>query len=50
MAVGQEGGGHLGRDDLGTLVLIPRIAESVSIPVVASGGLAMEGDIWLLLP
>lgn len=39
MAVGQEGGGHLGRDDLGTLVLIPRIAESVSIPVVASGGI-----------
>lgn len=39
MAVGQEGGGHLGRDDLGTMVLIPRVVESVSIPVLASGGI-----------
>lgn len=39
MAVGQEGGGHIGRDDLGTLVLIPRVVDSVSIPVVASGGI-----------
>lgn len=39
MAVGQEGGGHLGRDDVGTMVLIPRIVDSVSIPVIASGGI-----------
>lgn len=39
MAVGQEGGGHIGRDDLGTFVLIPRVVDSVSIPVVASGGI-----------
>lgn len=39
VAVGQEGGGHIGRDDLGTLVLVPRIAESVNIPVLASGGI-----------
>lgn len=39
MAVGQEGGGHLGRDDIGTFVLIPRVADSVSIPVLASGGI-----------
>lgn len=39
MAVGQEGGGHLGRDDIGTMVLIPRVADSVSIPVIASGGI-----------
>ncbi|MGX9134474.1 NAD(P)H-dependent flavin oxidoreductase [Rummeliibacillus sp. JY-2-4R] len=39
MAVGQEGGGHLGREDIGTMVLVPRIAESVSIPVIASGGI-----------
>ncbi|CCQ92416.1 Nitronate monooxygenase [[Clostridium] ultunense Esp] len=38
MVVGQEGGGHLGRDDLGTVVLIPRVVEAVKIPVVASGG------------
>ncbi|WCK53119.1 nitronate monooxygenase [Aneurinibacillus sp. Ricciae_BoGa-3] len=39
MAVGQEGGGHIGRDDLGTMVLIPRVVDSVSIPVLASGGI-----------
>lgn len=40
MAVGQEGGGHIGRDDLGTFVLIPKVVDSVEIPVVASGGIA----------
>lgn len=39
MAVGQEGGGHLGREDIGTIVLVPRVVESVSIPVLASGGI-----------
>ena len=39
MAVGQEGGGHLGRDDIGTMVLIPRIVDHVSIPVLAAGGI-----------
>ena len=40
IAVGYEGGGHLGRDDIGTLVLVPRVVETVSIPVLASGGIA----------
>lgn len=40
MAVGAEGGGHLGRDDISTSVLVPRVVESISIPVVASGGIA----------
>ena len=39
MAVGQEAGGHIGREDLGTMVLIPRVAAAVSIPVLASGGI-----------
>lgn len=39
MVVGQEGGGHLGRDDTGTFVLIPQVADSVHIPVIASGGI-----------
>jgi len=38
MVVGQEGGGHLGRDDIGTSVLIPQVVDSVKIPVIASGG------------
>ncbi|MER8170724.1 NAD(P)H-dependent flavin oxidoreductase, partial [Acinetobacter baumannii] len=39
MSVGQEGGGHLGRDDIGTFVLVPRVVDSVSIPVLACGGI-----------
>ncbi|WP_010530402.1 NAD(P)H-dependent flavin oxidoreductase [Lentibacillus jeotgali] len=39
MVVGQEGGGHLGRGDVGTFVLTPQVADSVSIPVIASGGI-----------
>ncbi len=39
IAVGYEGGGHLGRDDVGTLVLTRKVAESVSVPVIASGGI-----------
>ncbi|WP_160720261.1 NAD(P)H-dependent flavin oxidoreductase [Bacillus sp. USDA818B3_A] len=39
MVVGQEGGGHLGRDDIGTTVLIPQVVDAVSIPVIASGGI-----------
>ncbi|MCA1059322.1 nitronate monooxygenase family protein [Rossellomorea aquimaris] len=38
MVVGQEGGGHLGKDDIGTFVLIPQVVDAVSIPVIASGG------------
>ncbi|MCY0878334.1 MAG: nitronate monooxygenase [Firmicutes bacterium] len=40
IGVGVEGGGHLGRDDVGTLVLTRRLAEIIKVPVVASGGIA----------
>ncbi|MFT4415172.1 NAD(P)H-dependent flavin oxidoreductase [Fredinandcohnia humi] len=39
MVVGQEGGGHLGRQDIGTMILIPQVVDAVSIPVIASGGI-----------
>ncbi|MDF2789864.1 MAG: 2-nitropropane dioxygenase [Neobacillus sp.] len=39
MVVGQEGGGHLGREDIGTMVLTPSVVDAVSIPVLASGGI-----------
>ncbi len=39
IAVGYEGGGHVGRDDVTTLVLVPRVVDSVRIPVLASGGI-----------
>jgi NADH:quinone reductase (non-electrogenic) len=39
MVVGQEGGGHLGKNDTGTMVLIPSVVDAVTIPVIASGGI-----------
>jgi NADH:quinone reductase (non-electrogenic) len=39
MVVGHEGGGHLGRDDVGTFVLTPVVVDAVDIPVIASGGI-----------
>ncbi|MFB4164708.1 NAD(P)H-dependent flavin oxidoreductase [Alteribacillus sp. JSM 102045] len=39
MVVGQEGGGHVGKQDTGTMVLIPQVVDRVSIPVIASGGI-----------
>ncbi len=39
MVVGQEGGGHLGRNDTGTIVLVPQVVDALSIPVIASGGI-----------
>ena len=39
-AAGIEEGGHPLNDDVSTMVLTPRIAETVDIPVVAVGGIA----------
>lgn len=38
--VGHEGGGHLGLGDETTMVMVPRVVRAVSIPVLASGGIA----------
>ncbi|CAN5165718.1 enoyl-[acyl-carrier-protein] reductase FabK [soil metagenome] len=38
--VGCEGGGHIGRDDMTTIVGVPQVVRAVSIPVLASGGIA----------
>ena len=38
IAEGTEAGGHIG--ELTTMVLVPQVAEAVSIPVVAAGGIA----------
>lgn len=39
VAVGFEGGGHLGSDAIPTFVLIPQIVEEIDIPVLAGGGI-----------
>jgi enoyl-[acyl-carrier protein] reductase II len=37
---GFEAGGHNGRDETTTLVLVPSVAKELSIPVIAAGGIA----------
>jgi len=42
---GFEAGGHNGREELTTMVLVPQCAAAVSVPVVAAGGIA-TGAQW----
>ena len=39
VAEGFEAGGHNGREETTTMVLVPAVANSVSIPVLAAGGI-----------
>ncbi|MEX0359757.1 MAG: NAD(P)H-dependent flavin oxidoreductase [Allomuricauda sp.] len=40
VAEGFEAGGHNGRDETTTMVLIPSVREKVEIPLIAAGGIA----------
>jgi enoyl-[acyl-carrier protein] reductase II len=40
VAEGFEAGGHNGRDETTTLVLIPAVKEKIAIPLIAAGGIA----------
>lgn len=40
VAEGFEAGGHNGREETTTMVLIPYVSSAVSIPVIAAGGIA----------
>lgn len=40
IAEGFEAGGHNGKDELTTLVLIPQVVDAVKIPVIAAGGIS----------
>lgn len=40
VAEGFEAGGHNGREETTTMVLIPAVCEAVKIPVIAAGGIA----------
>jgi len=42
---GFEAGGHNGREELTTIVLVPQCVAAVSVPVVAAGGIA-NGSQW----
>lgn len=45
VAEGFEAGGHNGREETTTLVLIPMVREAVSIPLIAAGGIASGKSI-----
>lgn len=45
IAEGVEAGGHNGREELTTMVLIPLIRSTVDCPVVAAGGIS-SGQAW----
>ena len=40
VAEGFEAGGHNGREETTTMVLVPLVCDSVKIPVIAAGGIA----------
>jgi enoyl-[acyl-carrier protein] reductase II len=40
VAEGFEAGGHNGREETTSLVLIPQVAQALNIPVIAAGGIA----------
>jgi enoyl-[acyl-carrier protein] reductase II len=40
VAEGYEAGGHNGREETTTMVLIPSVCDAVSIPVIAAGGIS----------
>ncbi len=49
IAEGFEAGGHNGRDELTTLVLIPQVVRAVKIPVIAAGGIGDGKSIAAVL-
>src|SRR5678816_3479310 len=40
VAEGFEAGGHNGREETTTIVLVPAVCNAVSIPIIAAGGIA----------
>ena len=49
IAEGFEAGGHNGREETTTLVLIPAVKKAVKIPVVAAGGIATGRQLYAVL-
>jgi enoyl-[acyl-carrier protein] reductase II len=46
VAEGFEAGGHNGREETTTMVLVPSVCNSVTIPVIAAGGIASGRQIF----
>jgi enoyl-[acyl-carrier protein] reductase II len=49
VAEGFEAGGHNGREETTTLVLIPLVRKAVNIPVIAAGGIASGSQVLAAL-
>lgn len=45
VAEGFEAGGHNGREETTTMVLVPAVVNAVSIPVIAAGGIATGSQL-----
>jgi len=49
VAEGFEAGGHNGREETTTLVLIPAVRETIQIPLIAAGGIATGRAMYAML-
>ncbi|MFZ9877806.1 MAG: NAD(P)H-dependent flavin oxidoreductase, partial [Chitinophagaceae bacterium] len=49
IAEGFEAGGHNGREETTTLVLIPAVINAVRLPVIAAGGIATGRQLFAVL-
>lgn len=49
VAEGFEAGGHNGREETTTLVLIPAVADAVKVPVLAAGGIATGRQMFAVM-
>lgn len=45
VAEGFEAGGHNGREETSTMVLIPQVRKNLSLPLIAAGGIATGGGM-----
>lgn len=49
VAEGFEAGGHNGREETTTLVLVPAVVQAVQIPVIAAGGIATGRQMFAVM-
>jgi enoyl-[acyl-carrier protein] reductase II len=49
VAEGFEAGGHNGREETTSLVLVPAVVEAVKIPVIAAGGIATGRQMFAVM-